>query len=455
MLIQKLSAAIATLTIVGALSIGPVKAVTTQTSIIGGMFSSVCAIVSNGTIECWGDNANGQLGGGANFFEPVPVNYIAGTWQYLLNGGAGEHMCAIKSDGTLWCWGRNEAGQLGDNSTTNAPTPVQVGNDTTWVAGSVGYNSTCATKSNGTLWCWGDNAYGQLGNGSTAASLVPVQLTLTSVATVSVADEHACAVTTGNTLWCWGKGTTGELGDGNGTSSSSPVQVAGIWTAVTVGQTNPGYPGHTCALKSDSTLWCWGDWDFRGPVSGDSAPVEIPGGGLWTSVTSGPWVTCAIKSADASLWCWGDSWKGHLGNNTTNPDQETPQAVTGGHAWSTSVQTHDSTCGILTNLSIWCWGEQRNGAIGVADAPEENPNPLALNRIAGGGLPETGGGGLPETGGGGLPETGGGGLPEIDDEGLPETDREGGAFSGALLLLTGALAAAGVGLSVSKGSLAR
>jgi alpha-tubulin suppressor-like RCC1 family protein len=431
MSIKKLFAAVTALVIAGTLSISPAKAVIAPSSNIGGMQSSVCVIVSNGTIECWGDNSSGQLGGGSNATEPVPINYIAGTWQYLFNGGAGDHMCAIKSDGALWCWGWNENGQIGNNSTTYAPTPVQVGSDTTWVAGSVGSNSTCAIKSNGTLWCWGGNTYGQLGNGSTDASLVPVQSTLTGVATVSVADDHACAVTTGATLWCWGKGTTGELGDGIGASSSSPVQVTGSWTAVTAGQTNPSNdepsPGHTCALKTNSTLWCWGGAEIDniggGPVSDSNAPVEVPGGGLWTSVTTGPWSTCAIKSADASLWCWGDSYNGHLGNGTTDPDQSTPQAVTGGHAWLTSVQTHDSACGILTDLSVWCWGSQSNGVIGVADAPGANPDPLPLNRTAGGGL--------------------------------PGTNRDGGSLNGTLLLLAGALAAAGVGLSARKGSLAK
>jgi alpha-tubulin suppressor-like RCC1 family protein len=423
MLIKKIFAAATAMVIAGTLSISPVKATSTQTSVIGGMQNSVCALVTNGTIECWGDNSYGQLGGGSNSSEAVPVNYIAGTWQYLFNGGAGNHMCAIKIDGTLWCWGRNTDGQLGNNTSTDAPTPVQVGNVTTWAAGAVGYNSTCAIKSNGTLWCWGDNAYGQLGNGSTDASLVPVQSTLTGVASVSVADEHACALKTDNTVWCWGQGNAGELGNGSGTNSPSPVQVTGSWLAVTAGQTNPGSDGHTCGLKSDNTLWCWGDWDFRGPVSGDSAPTQVPGGELWASVTTGPWVTCAVKSADASLWCWGDSYQGHLGNGTTSPDQATPQAVTGGHAWLTSVQTHDSACGILNDLSIWCWGAQNSGVIGVADAPYANPDPLPLNRIAGGGL--------------------------------PSTDRDGGTLDGALLLLAGVLAAAGVGLRLHKGSLAK
>jgi alpha-tubulin suppressor-like RCC1 family protein len=427
MVIKKLFAAVAALVIAGTISISPAKAVTAPSSNIGGMHKSVCTIVSNGTIECWGDNTSGQLGGGSNATEPVPINYIAGTWQYLFNGGAGDHMCAIKSNGTLWCWGHNDSGQLGNNSTTNAVTPVQVGSDSTWIAGSVGFNSTCAIKSNGTLWCWGDNSYGQLGNGSIDASLVPAQSTQSGVATVSVADEHACAVTTAATLWCWGKGTTGELGDGSHLSSSSPVQVTGSWTAVTAGQTNPeGSPGHTCALQTNSTLWCWGSADefpSKGPVSDTSVPVEVPGGGLWRSVTTGPWSTCAIKSADASLWCWGDSYRGHLGNGTTSPSRSTPQAVTGGHAWLTSVQTHDSACGILTDLSIWCWGAQNNGVIGVADAPGANPDPLPLHRTAGGGL--------------------------------PPTDRDSGSRSGALLLLAGALAVAGAGLSLRKGSLAK
>ena len=426
MLIKRLFAAATALVIAGALSFSPAKATSTPTSVIAGMEYSVCAIVANGTIECWGRNTDGQLGGGSNSQEPVPVNYIAGSWQYLMNGGAGNHMCAIKSDGTLWCWGRNTDGQLGNNSSTNAPTPVQVGNDSTWVAGAVGFNSTCAIKSDGTLWCWGANSHGKLGNGSTDASLVPVQSSLTGVATVTVADEHACALKSDNTIWCWGHGTTGELGDGNATDATSPVQVTGSWKAVTAGQTNPepdNFEGHTCALKSDNTLWCWGTSLGGGAASTSNVPVEIPGGGTWASVTTGPWATCAIKSSDASLWCWGDEYNGHLGNGITGGYETTPQAVTGSHAWLTSVQTHDSMCGVQTDLSLWCWGAQTDGVIGVAGVPEVNPNPLALNRTV------------------------------LGD--LPPTDRDGGNVNGVLLLLAGALAAAGVGLSVRKDALAQ
>jgi len=428
MLIKKLFAAVTALVIVGTISISPAKAVSVQTSVISGTTDSLCAIISDGTIQCWGSNEVGQLGGGVNDHEDVPVSYISGTWRYLLDGAAAGHFCAIKVNGTLWCWGANWNGQLGNNSTVNALTPVQVGSTNTWVAGSVGALSTCAIKTDGTLWCWGANDYGQLGNNDSSDSHVPVAAHLTSVASVSVADRHACAIKTDGTLWCWGDGASGALGNGGTAFAGEPTQVGGSWLVVDVGASRGGNE-HSCGIKSDHTLWCWGSSDDNGPVLGIGAtlitpvPVEVDGGGSWMHVATGAWATCGVKS-DASLWCWGDGYQGHLGSgDLTATDYGVPQLVTGAHTWLTSVQTHDSACGVQTDLSLWCWGSQNAGVIGVAGAPSDNPNPLALNRILSGGL--------------------------------PPTDRDGSSFNGVLLLLAGALAAAGVGLSVRKGSPAK
>ncbi len=426
MSIKKLFAAVTALVIAGTLSISPAKAATPPPSNIGGMLHSVCAIMANGTIECWGSNSKGQLGSGINGGEAVPVNHIAGTWTYMFPGdGLNKHMCAIKTNGTLWCWGYGEDGQVGNGSETNVLTPVQVGTDNTWIGGAVGAISTCAIKEGGALWCWGFNDYGQFGNNTYTYSNVPVASSLTSVASVSVSERHTCAIKTDNTLWCFGGGQYGALGTGGTSDEPLPVQVSGSWKAVSVGR-NP----QTCAIKGDDTLWCWGTSHTNGPLLGIGTtldtlvPVQVSGGGSWSSVTTGPWATCAVKSPDASLWCWGDGYQGHLGNNDlTFTDFGTPQLVAGSYAWRNSIQTHDSACGVQTNLSLWCWGSQSDGVIGVAGAPQENPIPLALSRTLGGGL--------------------------------PETNRDGRSFNGVLLLLASALAAAGVGLRPRKGSLAK
>jgi alpha-tubulin suppressor-like RCC1 family protein len=423
MSVKKLFAAATALVIAGTISISPAKAVSVQTSVIGGTSDSLCAIISDGTIQCWGSNEVGQLGGGSNDHEDVPVSYISGTWRYMFDGAAAGHFCAIKVNGTLWCWGANGHGQLGNSSTANSMTPVQVGSAKTWVAGSVGASSTCAIKTDGTLWCWGANDYGQLGNNDSSDSHVPVVAHLTNVASVSIAELHACAIKTDGTLWCWGDGASGALGNGGTVFAAEPTQVGGSWLVVDVGARGEG-DEQSCGIKSDHTLWCWGSSSDNGPVLGIGTtlttlvPVEVDGGGSWTHVATGAWATCGVKS-DASLWCWGDGYQGHLGSgDLTATDYGVPQLVTGAHTWLTSVQTHDSACGVQTDLSLWCWGAQNGGVIGVAGAPSDNPNPLALNRTLSGGL--------------------------------PPTDRDGGNFNGVLLLLAGALAAAGVGLSVRK-----
>ncbi|GBD03002.1 hypothetical protein HRbin19_00273 [bacterium HR19] len=236
--------------------------------------------------------------------------------QQKVSGGD-WHTCAIKSDGSLWCWGWNFYGQLGLRDTIDRNYPVWVSDITDVVQVIAGSEHTCAVKSDKSLWCWGWNFYGQLGLRDTANRNYPVWVSdITDVVQVVAGAEHTCAVKSDGSLWCWGKNANGQLGVGDTTNRTSPVQVSGIANVVRVGAGNY----HTCAIKSDGSLWCWGWNNFGALGLGDTTDRYYP---AWVSgitnvfrVGGGDSYTCAIKS-DNSLWCWGYNFYGQLGLGDT------------------------------------------------------------------------------------------------------------------------------------------
>ena len=226
-----------------------------------------CAIASDATLWCWGTNDAGQLGTGMTSTVPTtaPATPLAGAWLHVaVSGSSGVMSCGIQADHTLWCWGRDQYPE-----TTQHLVPTRVGADASWALLSMDATSnntnlgvtTCAIRMNGTLWCWGM----WLGNGTTNTSAVPVQVgSATDWKAVSVGNE-ICAIKFGGTLWCWGNGFV--LGDGKPPSTYDPFgNVLGVgnptqigsdadWNKVMTGGTNGS---ESCATKTDGSLWCWG-----------------------------------------------------------------------------------------------------------------------------------------------------------------------------------------------------
>ena len=186
-----------------------------------------CALRNDDSLWCWGNNVKGQLGDGTVETRPSPVQVEAGsTWRTVDAGYF--HTCGIRRDGTLWCWGENFAGQLGDGTTgTMRTNPTPVGQDADWAQVAVGDYHTCARRKDESIWCWGDNNYGQLGDGTLGADqgkAVPVQISSKPRwLDLTTGNDHTCSLMDNDSLWCWGRNDYGQLGDGTTSNHEVPT----------------------------------------------------------------------------------------------------------------------------------------------------------------------------------------------------------------------------------------
>jgi alpha-tubulin suppressor-like RCC1 family protein len=305
----------------------PVSGITTATRVSAGD-EFACALLSNGTAKCWGLGQSGQRGDGTftTFaLTPVAVNGLTGAVG--LSAGYG-HACALLSDATLRCWGENRDGQLGNGTTANPGTaqPVTVSSLSGVTAFTTGAYHTCALLSNGTVRCWGRNQ-GQLGNGTYTSSSTPVAVTgLTGVTAVSGGGAHTCAVLSDGTVRCWGENVTGQLGNGTTTTATTPVQVTGLSGVVGI---SAGWQ-HTCAVLGNGTIQCWGHGQFgqlgNGSTQTRTTPVAVSGVTGATAVTAGWWHHSCALLGGGTVRCWGANDWGQFGS-ANRTSSTTPVAM--------------------------------------------------------------------------------------------------------------------------------
>ena len=276
--------------------------------------SNMCGIVSDTTLECWGYNAVGQLGdgtisGGAS--TPAQVSGLIGVTNVEIGN---DHVCAVMSDTTVKCWGNNVYGQVGNTTGGEVTTPRSVTGLSNVTAVALGTSFSCALKSDATVVCWGRNNLGQLGNGGTTDTNTPTAIPgLTNVTAITAGQDHACALKSDATVSCWGSNQYGQLGAGDFTSSSSPRSVLNLSTAVTI-DAGGGY--QVCALLTNATVQCWGRNDFGQLGTGtaganQSTPQTASGITNATSVGSGNGWSCAALAA-GNPKCWGFNYYGAL-----------------------------------------------------------------------------------------------------------------------------------------------
>lgn len=330
-------------------------------------YSLIDQYAKTGSVWCWGYDSNGQLGVTDVLGRSSPVQTVAGGTNWRQVDAGQYHTAAIKADGTLWLWGRNINGELGTNDLTDRSSPVQtIAGGNNWRQVACGSQSTAAIKTDDTLWVWGRSSSGRLGTNDLIDRSSPVQTIAGGNNWKQVSfRSHAAAIKTDGTLWVWGENSYGRLGTNDVLNRSSPVQtVAGgtNWKQVSCGY------NHTAAIKTDGTLWTWGRNVFYGlGVFGTdrSSPVQIAVGGTnWKQVSAGNDFTAAIKT-DGSLWCWGWNLYGQLGDNTRTNRSNPAQTAAAGTNWKQVYAGTDHTAAIKTDGTLWLWGRNNTGQLGV------------------------------------------------------------------------------------------
>jgi alpha-tubulin suppressor-like RCC1 family protein len=336
--------------------------------------------INNGKIWFSGQNNYGALAGKLSrrgtSFSPFQIGSDTnwGTTEQTLT--AGYSSFAIKNTGSLWAWSNNTSGQLGINSTTTVSKPTQVGALTTWSLISHRYNSersVIAAKTDGTIWMWGSNASGQLGQGNVTVRSSPVQVgsdTSWSISENSFSNfgRNTMAIKSG-ALWVWGQNSNGILGTGNVTSFSSPVQLGTDtnWSKVAVGER------HAMVIKSTGSLWAMGYNGGPGFLgiglssygSARSSPVQVGTDLTWSKVSTGNNFTLALKS-NGTLWSWGSNSYGRLGlGNTTH--RSSPVQIGSATDWSKICASNGEAAAIKTNGTLWMWGANNYGQLATGD----------------------------------------------------------------------------------------
>ena len=329
------------------------------------------AIKSDGTLWGWGQNSNLLglgLGNLANQNLPTQIG-TANDWMTVSAGTI--HSLAVKTNGTLWSWGNGQFGQLG-NGVFNSATPnvTQVGTATDWLKVSAGNRFSLAIKNTGTLWSWGWNFTGQLGNGLNTPNLnLPAQVgTSNNWRKIDAGDQHSLAIDASGTLWAWGNNTFGQLGDGTNNTSLSPIQIgtATNWTVISAGT------DHSMALDSSNILYTWGNntngqlGDGTNTASNVPIPISFASDGtvsLYIAISAGQTHSLAIKN-DNTLRSTGFNNQGQLGlGNLTNVN--VLNQVGTANNWIGISAGHTHSHAIDSNTDVWSTGRGLEGELGI------------------------------------------------------------------------------------------
>jgi alpha-tubulin suppressor-like RCC1 family protein len=302
---------------------------------------------------------------------------VIGSLRFSSLSPGGSHSCGLTTGNTVYCWGLNLNGQLGDGGTADRATPGQISGSVALVSVVAGASYNCGLTSTGAAHCWGFNQYGQLGDGGSDDQGLPKAvaggLTFAEIAAYSF---HTCGRTTAGPVHCWGRNDYGQLGIGTTADSPTPALTTGglVFSAVDVGF------WHTCGLLADGSAYCWGRNNFGqlGLGTLDSiqttAPREVAGGLKFASLSVGAAFTCAVEQGTNAGWCWGYNGSGQLGSNVGSECQDEagfivqcafePAPMSGGISFQSISASTQHVCGLSTDGVAYCWGLGGNGQLG-------------------------------------------------------------------------------------------
>ncbi len=363
----------------------PALAEEAASAMISAGSSHTLVLKSDGTVWAWGHNFTGELGDGTRENKYIPVQ-VSGLGNIIAISAGYQMSLALKNDGTVWSWGANSYGQLGDGTTENRRIPVQVIGLSDVEAISVGHLCNFALKNDGTVWSWGWNTVGQLGDGTTENRRIPVQVAgLNDVKSINAGR----ALKNDGTVWAWGSNFHGQLGDGTTVNRKTPVQVIGLSD---VKEISARY-GTSLALKNDGTVWAWGtNWDGQlgdGTTVNKHMPIKVNGLSGVKAISSGGVVSLALKN-DGTVWAWGRNTSGQLGDGTEK-SKYIPVQVSLLASINAISAEHYHCLALESDGTVWAWGSNVTGRLGdgttvsrripvkslinLGDSPTLDPNP--------------------------------------------------------------------------------
>lgn len=321
-----------------------------------GALSIAAQLTANGNSYLVSTRVNG-VSGGNTFVGSLVLDKPRIATSSRISAGH-YHSAAIKADGTLWTWGDNTYGQLGNGTTTGSVHPLQIGTDRNWLAVSAGYHHTLALRSDGTMWAWGRNRYGQIGDGLTSDVRSPKQIGMGRLwAAIDTFYDHNLAIASDGSLWVWGYNNSFQLGDGTQNNLRTPRQnwANESWIGIAAGGL------HSMALRADGTLMAWGEnisgqlgQSNRVDVTNTRAPVRRAD--AWRSVAAGREFTTAIRS-DGTLWAWGDNSDGQVGVRVVDGSRTAPVLVDSNRVWLAVHCGRDHVVALTADGTGWGWGD--------------------------------------------------------------------------------------------------
>jgi len=348
---KKLTGILLALCIFAAAGSVPASAAFSVTPAIAAGGNHGVALASNGTVWTWGDNERGQLGDGSLHRRLAPVQ-VKNISEVAAIAAGRTHSVALKNDGTVWAWGQNELGQLGDGTTVSRSLPVQVQDLDGATAIASHDTHTLALREDGTVWAWGDNGRGQLGylryGSSPSAQLTPVLVEINNVTAIAAGWGHSLALREDGTVWAWGCLRHGSPLAQHTQSCAIPqqIEIANV-TAIAAGGV------HAAAIRGDGTVWTW--------ENNGETPAQVQGLSGVTKIAVGVNHVLALRN-DGTLWAWGGNTFGQLGNGTT-VDQVAPVQVSGISS-VTAIAVNNHSLALKSDGVVWAWGSNIQGQLG-------------------------------------------------------------------------------------------